>query len=226
MNQTALNLVAISIFIMTLSVLLGPLIHLSPTVPAVATFAILAIATFDNFSWQGQGGTIFLDWVAGFSPQHRDRIIHHEAGHFLTAHLLNIPVTGYTLSAWEAWKQGQPGQGGVKFDDSELVSQLEQGIISAQMLDRYCTIWMAGMAAETLVFDHAEGGVDDQNKLTGVLAGLGFSQSACLQKQRFHFLQAKTLLQENWSSYQALVQSMQNRASVTDCQLVITDTDT
>ncbi|BAZ50578.1 hypothetical protein NIES4103_31950 [Nostoc sp. NIES-4103] len=221
MSQTALNLVAISIFIMTLSVLLGPLVNLSPTVPALATFTILGIATLDSFSLQGKGGTIFLDWIASFSPKHRDRIIHHEAGHFLVAHLLGIPVTGYTLSAWEAWKQGQTGQGGVTFDDAELASQLENGKIGAQMLDRYCTLWMAGIAAETLVFENAEGGSDDKSKLAKVLQILGFSESVYQQKQRFHALQAKTLLEENWSSYQALVQAMRERASVTDCQSAI-----
>ncbi|MBH8567065.1 ATP-dependent Zn protease [Nostoc sp. CENA67] len=221
MSQTALNLVAISIFVMTLSVLLGPLVNLSPTVPALATFTILGIATLDSFSLQGKGGTIFLDWIASFSPEHRDRIIHHEAGHFLVAHLLGIPVTGYTLSAWEAWKQGQTGQGGVTFDDAELASQLENGKIGAQMLDRYCTLWMAGIAAETLVFENAEGGSDDKSKLAKVLQILGFSESVYQQKQRFHALQAKTLLEENWSSYQALVQAMRERASVTDCQSAI-----
>lgn len=221
MSQTSLNLLAISIFLMTLSVLLGPLIHLSPAVPAIATFSILGIVTFDSFTLQGRGGTIILDWIAGFSPQHRDRIIHHEAGHFLAAHLLNIPVTGYTVTAWDAWKQGQPGQGGVTFDDGELASQLERGTISAQILDRYCTVWMAGMVAETLVFNDAEGGTDDQSKLVGVLAGLGWSPSAIEQKQRLHILQAKTLLQANWSSYQELVKSMQEGASVRDCQRII-----
>lgn len=221
MSQTALNLVAISIFLITLSTLLGPLFNLSPTVPALATFTILGIATLDSFGLQGKGGTIFLDWIAGFSPEHRDRIVHHEAGHFLVAYLLDIPVTNYTLSAWEAWKQGQVGQGGVTFDDAELATQLEMGKISAQMLDRYCTIWMAGIAAETLVFDNAEGGGDDKNKLAGVLTVLGFSEFICQQKQRFHALQAKNLLQENWSSYQALVKAMQQRASVADCQSAI-----
>ncbi|MBW4688129.1 MAG: ATP-dependent Zn protease [Komarekiella atlantica HA4396-MV6] len=221
MSQTALNLVAISIFLITLSTLLGPLFNLSPTVPALVTFTILGIATLDSFSLQGKGGTIFLDWIAGFSPEHRDRIVHHEAGHFLVAYLLDIPVTNYTLSAWEAWKQGQVGQGGVTFDDAELATQLEMGKISAQMLDRYCTIWMAGIAAETLVFDNAEGGADDKNKLAGVLTVLGFSEFICQQKQRFHALQAKNLLQENWSSYQALVKAMQQRASVADCQSAI-----
>ncbi|MGH1396051.1 MAG: ATP-dependent Zn protease [Trichormus sp.] len=221
MNQTALNLVAISVFLMTLSALLGPLINLSPTIPAIATFTILGIATVDSFSLQGKGGTIILDWIAGFSPQHRDRIIHHEAGHFLVAHLLGIPVTGYTLTAWEAWKQGQSGQGGVTFDDQELALQLQQGKISQQMLDRYCTVWMAGIAAESIVFQQAEGGADDQSKLASVLKTLGFSQSLYQQKQKFHALQAKTLLEENWSSYQALVKVMEQRGTVADCQNAI-----
>jgi hypothetical protein len=206
---------------MTLSVLLGPLLNISPTVPAIATFTILGIATLDSFSLQGKGGSLILDWIAGFSQEHRDRIIHHEAGHFLVAHLLDIPVTGYTLSAWEAWKQGQPGQGGVSFDDGELASELELGKISAQILDRYCTVWMAGIAAENLVFQNAEGGSDDRLKLAEVLTKLGFSGIVIQQKQRFHALQAKTLLQENWSSYKALVETMQQRASVVDCQSAI-----
>ncbi|NWF60311.1 MAG: ATP-dependent Zn protease [Fischerella sp.] len=217
MSKTALNLIAISVFVMTLSSLLGPLFNLSPTVPALATFTILGIATLDAFSLQGKGGNILLDWIAGFSPEHRERIIHHEAGHFLVAYLLGIPVVGYTLSAWEAWRQKQPGQGGVSFDDEELASQLEKGTLSAQMLDRYCTVWMAGITAETLVYKNAEGGADDQTKLAGVLKSLGFSAFACDQKQRFCALQAKTLLQENWSVYQALVDAMRQRATVAEC---------
>ena len=85
------------------------------------------------------------------------------------------------------------------------------------MLDRYCTVWMAGIAAETLVFNNAEGGSDDKNKLIGVLTILGFSESVYQQKLRFHTLQAKNLLQENWSSYQALVNAMRQRTSVEDC---------
>lgn len=217
MSRTALNLIAISVFLMTLSILLGPLLNLSATLPALVTFTVLGIATIDTFGWQGKGGTLLLDWIAGFSPEHRERIIHHEAGHFLVAYLLDIPVIGYTLSAWEAWKQKQPGQGGVSFDDQELASQLERGTITAQMLDRYCTVWMGGIAAETLVYKNAEGGADDKSKLTGVLLSIGCSVSACEQKQRFFVLQAKTLLQENWSAYQALVNAMRQRASVAEC---------
>lgn len=221
MSKTALNVIAVSVFIMTMSSLLLPLFHLSPVVPAALTFTVLAITTFDAFSLQGQGGNLFLDWIAGFSPEHRERIVHHEAGHFLVAYLLGIPVTGYTLSAWEALKIKQPGLGGVSFDDRELASQLELRKISAQMLDRYCTVWMAGIAAETLVYENAEGGADDKSKLASVLTMVGFSPSDYESKQRFFALQAKTLLQKNWLAYQALVNAMRQRALIAECQSAI-----
>ena len=221
MSQTAINLIAISVFLMTFSSLLGPLIHLSPTIPALATVTFLGIATLDNFSFQGKGGTIVLDLVARFSPEYKERILHHEAGHFLVAHLLGIAVNDYTLSAWEAWKKGQSGQGGITLEDGELTAQIENGQITAQMLDRYCTIWMAGIAAETLVFNSAEGGSDDKSKLIEILRVIGFSEAGYQQKQRFHFLQSKTLIQENWDSYQALVAAMRERVSVEECTKVI-----
>jgi hypothetical protein len=221
MSKTALNIVAIAVFILTISSLLGPLFNLSPAVPAIATFTLLGIATLDSFSLQGKGGTLLLDWLARASPQHRDRVVRHEAGHFLVAYLLGIPVTGYVLSAWEALKQRQSGQGGVSFEDRELASSLEQGTLKAQLLDRYCTIWMAGIAAETLVYNNSEGGADDRSKLRTVLTPLGFSASACEQKQRFCALQARTLLQANWSAYEALVVAMQQGADLGECCRII-----
>lgn len=221
MNKTTLNLVAISIFLMTFSILLGPLIDLSPAVPAVATFAILGIATFDSWSLEGRGGTLFLDLIGGFSPEYRERIVHHEAGHFLVAHILGVPVTGYTLSAWEAFKQKQKGFAGVTFDDVEVLSQFENGAITDRILERYYTIWMAGIAAENLVYENAHGGADDKNKLMGVLKSLGCSESVCNQKQRFSILQAKTVLENNWSAYQALVDTMRKRATVKECKEIL-----
>lgn len=221
MSQTALNLVAISIFVMTLSSLLGPIFNLSPTVPAIATFCLLGLATLDNFSLKGQGSTLFLDWLAGFSSQHRDRVARHEAGHFLVAYLLGVPVTGYALSAWEALRQRQSAQGGVSFEDQELALQLEEGNLKTQMLDRYCTIWMAGVAAENIVYGNAEGGGDDRQKLRTVLTSLGFSPSTQEQKARWAILQARTLLQENWFVYEALVNVMQKRADIAECYRAI-----
>lgn len=221
MSQTALNLIAISVFLMTISSLLGPLLNLSPTIPAIATFTLLGIATLDSFSWEGKGGNIILDWFANFSPRHRERIVHHEAGHFLVAYLLKIPIKDYTLSAWEALKNNQSGQGGVSFEDLELRKELEKGKITPVMLERYCTIWMAGIAAEKIIYQKVEGGKDDRNQLQNILSSLGFSNSHSQQKQKFCALQAKTLLENNWSAYQALVKAMGNRTPVHECIKII-----
>jgi ATP-dependent Zn protease len=221
MNQTAFNLVAISIFAMTLSVLLGPLLNISPFVPAIAVVSVLGVATLDSLQWQGKFGSVALDWLASFSPEHRDRVIHHEAGHFLVAQQLEIPVIGYTLSAWEALKQGQAGQGGVQFDTQELDQQLQQGKISAQWLDRFCTVWMAGIAAEQITYNNAEGGTDDRMKFRQTLAQLGITAADVEQRERLAILRAKTLLQNHQSAYEALVAALQERQSIEACYQAI-----
>lgn len=213
MNQITLNTAAILIFGVTFSILLGPWLQISPAVPAIATAVILAAVVIDTLGFQGQGSTLFLDWFAQKSPQYRERILHHEAGHFLAAHLLEIPVTGYTLSAWEALRQGQPGQGGVSFDDLTLGISLP-----SQLLDRYCTVWMAGAAAEFLVYDSVEGGDDDRQKLKSVTLSL---EQNWRQKEHWAGMQAKELLEQNWSAFKALVEAMGDRASVSECCQVI-----
>ncbi|MFW6359259.1 MAG: ATP-dependent Zn protease [Chroococcales cyanobacterium] len=221
MQQTALNLIAIGIFTITLSVLLGPIVHIPPTIPAVATFSIMGLATVDTLGWQGRGVTLLLDWLSGFSPEHRQRIIRHEAGHFLAAYFLGIPVTGYTLTAWEAMKANQAGLGGVCFDTTALS---EEAMLPGEMrlnLDRFCTVWMAGIAAEMIAYGDATGGGDDQEKVRMALMGVGFSEGAYQQKMRWAQLQAKGLIEKYLPAYDALVQVMEQRASVEECCLTI-----
>lgn len=221
MQQTAFNLIAIGIFVMTLSVLLGPLLNISPVIPAVATLGILSLFTLDTLSWQGKGVTLLLDSLS--SSQHRERVVRHEAGHFLVAYFLGIPVTGYTLTAWEALKQGYPGASGVRFDTDALS---EKGNANGEMrliLDRFCTVWMAGIAAETLVYGNTEGGAEDKQKIRDALIPLGHSERECQQKQRWAQLQATTLLEKYQASYESLVNAMEQRASVTQCCQIIQD---
>lgn len=224
MGELSLNLIAISVFLMTMSVLLGPLIHLSPAVPAIATAILLGLATLDTWNWQGKGATLLLDWIAQFSPEYRSRIARHEAGHFLVAHHLGIPVTGYTLSAWEAFRQGQAGQGGVQVDAQDLEAELQHSKTPSPVMDRYCAVWMAGAAAENLVYGKIQGGVDDVQKVRSLLNHLKLSPSESQQKERWSALRAKTLLQEHWSAYEKLVAAMAQRASITECQQLLNQT--
>lgn len=221
MQQTALNLIAIGIFGMTLSALLGPMLNISPAIPAVTTLGVLSLATLDSFSFQGKGVTLLLDWLAGTRSEHRDRIVRHEAGHFLVAYFLGIPITGYTLTAWEAFKQGQPGLGGVTFDSQALSpNALNTGEIRLT-LERFCTVWMAGIAAETLIYGSAEGGVEDRQKLRETLTSLGNPANEVLLKERWATRRAQTIIQEHEAAYEALVAAMEQRASLADCSQVI-----
>jgi hypothetical protein len=221
MQQIALNLIAIGIFGMTLSVLLGPLFNISPIIPAAATFSILGLATLDNFSFQGKGATLLLDLLAGTNSEHRDRILYHEAGHFLVAYILGIPITGYTLTAWEALKQGQEGLGGVTFDTSQLSpNTLNPGEIKLT-LDRFCTVWMAGIAAETLAYGNAEGGKEDRLQLRNALISFGYSATDYPVKERWGILQAQTIIEENKTVYEALAAAMKERASLVECDRIL-----
>lgn len=219
MSQTALNLIAIGIFLMTMTSLLGPIFQIPPVVPAALTFGILSLATVDTLSWNSRGVSLLLDLLA--SGEQRQRIINHEAGHFLTAYFLGIPITGYTLTAWEVLKQGKLGRGGVGFDTDSLTAkpfELEKMRLS---LDRFCTVWMAGIAAEQMVYGNSQGGAEDRQQLKQALVMAGLPEIGHSQKERWAQLQATNLLTRHQQSYEALVVAMNSRASVEECYAVI-----
>lgn len=157
MNQLSLNVLAVTVFGMTLSILLGPALHIPAGASVLGILGILSVSTIDSWAWDGKGATIFLDGIARFSSAHRARVVRHEAGHFLVARKLGFPVTDYSLSAWEAFRKGNAGQGGVQFDASALEAEIQTGKLSEQMLDRLCMVWMAGIAAEQVEYGEVEG---------------------------------------------------------------------
>ena len=215
MQQTALNLIAIGIFSITFLSLLSPLLHIAPTIPAGITLTILGLGTIDTLAWQNQGVTLLLDFFA--SERERERVLHHEAGHFLVAYLLDIPISGYTLTAWEAFKQGRSGRGGVIFDTSALPKTTTKIQEISLITDKYSKVFMAGIAAEKLVYGEAEGGKEDRAALRSALTSLGFTSQSCILKERSAQLQVTNLIEKNKGAYQALVTAMKERKSVESC---------
>ncbi|MDB9507429.1 MAG: ATP-dependent Zn protease [Microcystis aeruginosa Ma_MB_S_20031200_S102] len=221
MEQTALNLIAIAVFSITLSVFVTPLLSISPFVPALATFSLLGLVTVDTLTFNNRGVTLLLD---ALSPsKHRQRVIYHEAGHFLTAYILGIPIASYSLTAWEAFRQGQEGVGGVQFDLADLEQKVKNFTDFPAFLERISTVWMAGIAAETLVYGKATGGESDRFYLQSALKLAGVPENNYAQKERWSLLQAKTLLEKQQTAYQALVIAMEKRTSVEECCQVISD---
>jgi hypothetical protein len=221
MNQLSLNVLAVTVFGMTLSILLGPVLNIPAGASVLGILGILSLSTIDSWAWQGKGATIFLDGLARFSQAHRERVVRHEAGHFLVAHKLGFPVTDYSLSAWEAFRKGNGGQGGVQFDATVLEAELQRGQLSEQMLDRLCMAWMAGIAAEQLAYGAAEGGEDDRFTMQQALKQMNLIPSQIENKQRWATLQAKNLIEAHHDAYQRLVSALEQRASVAECYNVI-----
>ncbi len=227
MSPIALNTLAIGIFSMTMLSLLGPVIQLSPWIPSVLALGFLSFATLDTLQWRGQGLTLLLNAVARQSPEYRQRVLHHEAGHVLVAHLLGILVTHYALNAWEAFRQGQVAQGGVSFDEAVIeqdlmqLQRLSRRSEAQQILNRYAIVWMAGIAAEALFTGTAIGGAEDRARLAQVLEQFGYSPQAIVTQQRWAVLQARTLLQKQDVAYQALCAAMQEHQAIAACHEII-----
>lgn len=215
MQQTGLNLIAIGIFTITLSVLLGPLLHIPPAIPAVTTLAILGLATIDTLGLDSRGVNLLVDFFA--SGEERDRIVYHEAGHFLAAYFLGIPVKDYTLTAWETFKAGYPGKGGVIFNTEILNKTSFDYQETPLIVERFSTVWMAGIAAENIIYGEAIGGGEDKQKIRQLLHLTGAGNQNYQQKEKWAFLQAKNLIQKYENGYKALVEAMKNRLSVEEC---------
>ena len=221
MNPVTLNLLAVSVFAFTLLSLVGPLLNISPAAVTVAVSGCAGLVAIDRFVAKGIGGNLLIDLISRQSSEYRQRVLHHEAGHFLVAHLLGIPVESYTLSAWEATKAGFPGLGGGVFDTADIEADLAAGELTAQQINHYCIVWMAGIAAETQTYGDAQGGGDDRLKLQTLYQQTAKAAPTPAQintQLRWALLQAQTLLKQQQESYEALVKAMAERASVTECQ--------
>jgi hypothetical protein len=215
MNPLTLNAVALGIFCMTLSVLLGPYLHLSPLLSTGTIFGMLCALTIDATGFQSRGLTLTLDSIAQRWPPYRKRVVHHEAGHFLVAYLLDLPIESYSLSAWEAMKHRDNAYGGVVLG---LPSHEPPTDWVTSNLEKLCAVWVAGGMAEELQYGSVEGDTDDRQQLRQTLKQWGHDPARYeRQAQRF----ARQLLQEHWVSYQTLVPALVARKTVAECCAVI-----
>lgn len=221
MREISLNLIAMIIFFITVSVFFVPLFHLSPTIPVFTTLVLFSLVTVDTLQLRGQGTRLLVDWLEGSSSTQKERILSHEAGHFLIAYLFDIPVVSYALNGWEAFRQGNHAQGGVRFNDQVLMEQLNQGILSQRLCDRYCILWMAGIAAEKIKYNQAEGGEEDREKLRILLTQLKRLVSEIKQKERWAILQAEFYLKTHQVAYENLVEAMRQGQSISQCYEIL-----
>ncbi|KAI8027676.1 hypothetical protein LOK49_LG02G02027 [Camellia lanceoleosa] len=196
----------------------------SPQQILFLSLGLLFLWTLDLVSFNGGVSGLLLDTIGHtFSQKYHNRVIQHEAGHFLTAYVLGILPRGYTLSSLEALKkEGSLNvQAGTAFVDFEFLEEANTGKVSATMLNRFSCIALAGVATEYLLYGYAEGGLADINQLDGLLKSLGFTQKKADSQVRWAVLNTVLILRRHEGARARLAEAMSDRRSVGFCIDVI-----
>lgn len=198
----------------------------SPQQVFYLSLGLLFLWTLDAVSFNGGVSGLVLDTIGHtFSQKYHDRVIQHEAGHFLIAYLVGILPRGYTLSSLEALqKEGSLNvQAGTAFVDFEFLEEVNGGKVTATMLNRFSCIALAGVATEYLLYGYAEGGLADINKLDLLLNGLGFTQKKADSQVRWSVLNTILILRRHETVRAKLAEAMTAGKSVGSCIETIED---
>ncbi|KAK4391815.1 hypothetical protein Sango_1959300 [Sesamum angolense] len=185
-------------------------------IQAVALLGGLLLGTF-----------LVLDTLAhSFSQKYHNRVVQHEAGHFLIAYLLGILPKGYTLTSLEALKkEGSLNvQAGTAFVDFEFLEEVNKGKVSATTLNKFSCIALAGVATEYLLFGTAEGGLADINTLDKLLKSLGFTQKKADAQVRWAVLNTVLILRRHEKACAVLADAMSEGRTVGSCVDAIEET--
>ena len=219
MNVTATDLLAIAIFTITMMSLVGTMVGLPPLVPALIAITLLCIWGIDIGFFQGKFGAYVQVWLRARSPKYRERVSCHEAGHFLAAYVLGFKIVNYAIA-------GVVGRSFREILADEAFAGIEGGVeiaiantpdfekTSANLLDRYSTVYMAGIAAEQLLCKgETEGGNDDVKRLRKAISHLPNPMT----QERWALLNARNLLGDRHAALVALAEKMLNGATIEDC---------
>jgi len=157
-----------------------------------------------------------IDRVNLVNPDFKERALRHEAGHFLTAYLLGVPVTGYSLAIGEthtdllAARIGRP---------------IFQGRLNVDELSALSVIAMAGVAAEGLHYEDCQGQTADLVDLQQLLnrAEEPVDNQSQLNITRWATMQAAKMIRTHRREYTALMAAMSEGKDVGECIRAIED---
>lgn len=152
-----------------------------------------------------------------FAPlfsDYKERVLKHEAAHFLVAYLLGIPVASYSLDI---------GKEHTNLVDDKLQKRIYDARLEAGELDKLAVVAMAGMAVEGLNYDQVMGQTADLISLQRLINRSKPPMSPQQQQNltRWAVLFAATLIKTNQKAFDALVESMRQESSVEKCILAI-----
>ncbi|KAL5701513.1 hypothetical protein ACHQM5_026839 [Ranunculus cassubicifolius] len=181
---------------------------------------LLFLWSLDLITLNGGVSSLALDTIGHtLSKKYHNRVIQHEAGHFLIAYLLGVLPKGYTCSSLEAFqKEGSLNvQAGTSFVDFEFMEEVNKGKVSSTMLNKFSCIALAGVATEYILFGYSEGGLSDIYQLDGLLKGLGFTQKKADSQVRWAVLNTIIILRRHEGARSKLAEAMSLGKSVGSC---------
>uniref|UniRef100_A0ACD5ZIA2 Uncharacterized protein n=1 Tax=Avena sativa TaxID=4498 RepID=A0ACD5ZIA2_AVESA len=185
---------------------------------------LLFVWSVDLIYLNGGARNLVLDTLGhSLSQKYHNRVIEHEAGHFLIAYLLGVLPKEYTITSLDTLKKkgSLNVQAGTAFVDFEFVEEINSGKLSAKMLNKFSCIALAGVATEYLLYGYAEGGLADVNKLDGLFKSLGFTQNKADSQVRWAVLNTILLLRRHENARSKLAEAMSSGISVGSCIQVI-----
>ncbi|KAG6556555.1 hypothetical protein Mapa_001494 [Marchantia paleacea] len=151
-----------------------------------------------------------IDLFSGSFADSQERVLRHEAAHFLVAYLVGLPIVAYSLDI---------GKEHVNLVDEKLQKRIYEGQLDSRELDRLAVVSMAGLAAEGLKFDKVIGQSADLFSLQRLINRTKppLSNSDQQNLTRWAVLYAGSLLKNNAKVYEALMEAMKRKAPVAEC---------
>lgn len=148
-----------------------------------------------------------------FAPafsDYKERVLKHEAAHFLVAYLVGVPVCSYSLDI---------GQEHTNLIDDKLQRRIYEGRLEAGELDKLAAVSMAGLAAEGLNYEEVMGQTADLVSLQRLInrSKPVISPEQQLNLTRWAVLYASSLIKSNSKAFDALVEAMRQGAPVDQC---------
>jgi hypothetical protein len=151
-----------------------------------------------------------IDSFSQVFPDYRERVVRHEAAHFLAAHLLGVPVAGYSLML---------GKEHTDLAEAALQRRLIEKQLEGGEVDRLSIIALAGATAEAMAFEEVMGQTADLMDLQRIMnrAATKLGGQAQQNQTRWAAYQAASLLKRYSGEYDALREAMARGATVDEC---------
>lgn len=151
-----------------------------------------------------------IDSFSQIFPDYKERVLRHEAAHFLTAYLLGCAVGGYSLLL---------GKEHTDLAEAVLQRRLIEQTLDNDAVDRLSIIAVAGATAEAMNYEEVMGQNADLSDLQRIMlrSANKMNNGAQQAQTRWAAYQAASLLRAYAKEYEALQAAMARGAPVQDC---------